>query len=103
MNYIVVVDDGGVDRRKVLRAKYSDKQNPADFQGNPMHIVALVVLAWVLGWIHSYLQPKLANVLPATWSQNAFGRSFFTGAFILISFFVATFIVGMLFKGKKVV
>ncbi len=67
-----------------------------------MQIVALVVLAWVLGFVHSYLQPKLANVLPATWSQNAFGRSFFTGAFILVSFFIATFLIGLVFRGKKV-
>lgn len=68
-----------------------------------MHIIALVVLAWVLGFIHSYLQPKLANVLPATWSQNPFGRSFFTGAFILVSFFIATFLIGLVFKGKKAI
>src|SRR5258708_3394165 len=84
--------------------KYCDgNESSSALRGNPpMHIVALVVLAWVLGWIHSYLQPKLANVLPATWSQNAFGRSFFTGAFILVSFFIATFLIGLVFRGKKV-
>jgi hypothetical protein len=67
-----------------------------------MHLVALAVLALVLGFVHSFLQPKLANVLPASFSQNTWGRAFFTGAFILVSFFIASLAVGAVFhtKGK---
>jgi len=81
--------------------KYCDETVPT-IRGGPMHLVALAVLALVLGWVHSFLQPKLANVLPASFSQNTFGRAFFTGAFILVSFFIATLVVGTVFKGKSI-
>lgn len=99
MTYIEYVDGTGVDRRKVPRERYD-----SFFEVSTMHLIALAVLAFVLGFVHSFLQPKLANVLPASFSQNTWGRAFFTGAFILVSFFIATLAVGAVFhtKGKLV-
>src|SRR6266851_1874355 len=80
----------------------SEQRNTHFFRGSSMHLIALAVLALVLGFVHSFLQPKLANVLPASFSQNTWGRAFFTGAFILVSFFIASLAVGTVFKGKSI-
>ena len=64
-----------------------------------MHIVALALLALLVGFIHTKLYPKLQSALPANLQSSALGGSFFTGAFILVSFFLATLVLS--FVGMK--
>jgi hypothetical protein len=67
-----------------------------------MHIIALALLALLVGYIHTLLYPKLQAALPANLQSSKIGGAFFTGVFILIAFFLASMVlsfVGMKAKG----
>jgi hypothetical protein len=67
-----------------------------------MHIVALAVLAMVLGLVYQFAVGKLSGYIPQnTITTNKFGAAAVTGLFILLSFFVAHFILGMVGLGSK--
>jgi uncharacterized protein YqhQ len=67
-----------------------------------MHIVAIAVLALVLGFIYTLIQPKLQAAIPASFPQGRIAQSLVVGAIILIAVFVSSWIVGMfgLSKGR---
>lgn len=56
-----------------------------------MHIVALALLALVLGFVHSFIAPKLQAVIPSNLQQGMLLQSFFTGAIILVALFLSGF------------
>jgi hypothetical protein len=60
-----------------------------------MHIVALAVLALLLGFIHQLIFPKLQSAVPASLQQGRILGAFFTGAFILVAFFLANMVLGV--------
>lgn len=66
-----------------------------------MEIVSLVLLAAVLGFIYSKIQPKLAAAVPASVPQNAFTSALLTGGFILVAFFLANLVLGFVGMRRK--
>ncbi len=60
-----------------------------------MHILALVILAFVVGWIFNYANPKIQPYLPAA-LNNMWGQAAWTGAFILVTLFVAQLVTSVL-------
>lgn len=60
-----------------------------------MHIVALAVMALVLGFIYTLIQPKLQAAIPASFPQGKIAQSLVIGAIILIAVFLASWIVGL--------
>lgn len=60
-----------------------------------MHIVALAVMALVLGFIYTLIQPKLQAAIPASFPQGKIAQSLVVGAIILIAVFLASWIVGL--------
>jgi hypothetical protein len=61
--------------------------------------VALAALALLVGYIHTMLYPKLQAALPANLQSSKIGGAFFTGAFILVAFFLASLVLS--FVGLK--
>lgn len=55
--------------------------------------LALVIIAFVVGVVHSFLAPKLDAAIPATWKGNRWMQSFFTGAFIIVALIASTFVL----------
>lgn len=60
-----------------------------------MHIIALAVMALVLGFIYTLIQPKLQAAIPASFPQGKIAQSLVIGAIILIAVFLASWIVGL--------
>lgn len=60
-----------------------------------MHIVALAVMALVLGFIYTLIQPKLQAAIPASFPQGKIAQSLVIGAIILVAVFLASWIMGL--------
>ena len=60
-----------------------------------MHIFALAVMALVLGFIYTLIQPKLQAAIPASFPQGRIAQSLVIGAIILVAVFLASWIVGL--------
>jgi uncharacterized membrane protein YagU involved in acid resistance len=60
-----------------------------------MHIVALAMMALVLGFIYTMIQPKIQAVIPASFPQGKLAQSLVVGAIILVAVFLASWIVGL--------
>lgn len=60
-----------------------------------MHIIALAIMALVLGFIYTLIQPKLQAAIPASFPQGRIAQSLVIGAIILIAVFLASWIVGL--------
>jgi len=60
-----------------------------------MHIVALAIMALVLGFIYTMIQPKLQAAIPASFPQGRIAQSLVVGAIILVAVFLASWIVGL--------
>lgn len=60
-----------------------------------MHLVGLLVLALLVGWLQAFLAPKVstwsASVLPASWQSMKVVNILVNGLLILFVLFVATF------------
>jgi hypothetical protein len=68
--------------------------------------LSVVVVAFVVGVVHTFIKPHLDNVVPASWKTNYWTQSFFTGAFIMVAVILSTSVIRMLpipaVKGKVV-
>lgn len=64
-----------------------------------MHIIAIAIMALVLGFIYTLIQPKLQAAIPASFPQGRIAQSLVVGAIILVAVFIASWIVGLL--GRK--
>jgi hypothetical protein len=60
-----------------------------------MHIFALAVMALILGFIYTLIQPKLQAAIPASFPQGRIAQSLVVGAIILVAVFLASWIVGL--------
>jgi hypothetical protein len=67
-----------------------------------MGLLALGVLAIVLGFIHSWIEPRIVSAIPAAVpAQNMVVKPLITGGVILIALFAANLIVGAVgLRGK---
>lgn len=61
-----------------------------------MHWFAIALLALVLGFINSWLSPKIAAVIPASATQNRLVMTFANGAIILIAVFISVFLLSVI-------
>lgn len=60
-----------------------------------MGLLAIGVLAVVLGFIHSWIEPRIMSALPAAIpQQNMVVKPLITGGVILVALFLANVIVG---------
>lgn len=66
-----------------------------------MHIVALALLALVLGFAYSLVFPRLQAAVPSSLQRGRIMSAFFTGAFILVAFFLATLVLSAVGLEKK--
>lgn len=60
-----------------------------------MHIIAIAIMALVLGFIYTLIQPKLQAAIPASFPQGRIAQSLVIGAIILVAVFIASWIVGL--------
>jgi TRAP-type C4-dicarboxylate transport system permease small subunit len=58
-----------------------------------MHLIALALLAFVAGLGWTYIEPQLAQYVPASWQGNTWSKALVTGAFILLIVFIASFVL----------
>lgn len=58
--------------------------------------LAVAVVAFIVGVVHTYIKPQLDSIVPASWKSNYWTQSFFTGAFIMIAVIIATTVLRML-------
>ena len=58
-----------------------------------MHLIALVLLAFIAGLGWTYLEPQLAQYVPASWQSNTYAKALITGAFVLLIVFIASFVL----------
>lgn len=67
--------------------------------------LAVAVVAFIVGVVHTFIKPQLDSLVPANWKTNYWTQSFFTGAFIMIAVILSTTVLRMLpvpaaLKGK---
>jgi hypothetical protein len=65
-----------------------------------MHWIVLAVLAIGAGFLYPLLSTKLQAFVPGSLTGNAVGQAFFTGAFILLTVIVATFVLKLFFGSR---
>jgi len=66
-----------------------------------MHILALVLLAAILGAIYSYIAPKLQAAYPASAPSGRIATALLTGAIILVALFLATTVLRIFGMEKR--
>jgi hypothetical protein len=53
-------------------------------------VIAIIVTAFAVGVVHSFIKPQLDAIVPANLKSNWVTQSIFTGGFILAAIVVAT-------------
>lgn len=67
-----------------------------------MHIVFILALAFVVGWLQSWLAPKISAALPASITGQQYLSILVNGALILFVVFVGVWAVHAVgLRGKK--
>lgn len=60
-----------------------------------MHIIALVILAFVVGLIYNYAEPTLSGYIPAQYQSSMWTQALVVGGFILLAIFVASWVMSI--------
>ncbi len=58
-------------------------------RGNIGKVVAVAVVAFTVGIVHTFIKPHLDNLVPASWKTQWYAQAFFTGSFILVALIVS--------------
>jgi len=62
-----------------------------------MKAFSVALISVVVGFVYTYVQPQLNNVVPASWKSNKLTQAFFSGAFIIVAVVISIYAV-RLFK-----
>jgi len=61
-----------------------------------MHWFGIALLALVLGFVYSWIQPNIAKLIPASAQGNMVVNTFLTGAIILVGVFLSVFLLSII-------
>lgn len=67
-----------------------------------MHWIVLILLAIGAGFLYPMISSKLSAYAPGSITGNVVGQAFFTGAFILLTLIIASFVLKLFFGAKRV-